>query len=136
MFAIGCIQAQTCHTGKCPTGVTSQDPKRYKALDVNDKYLRVSQFHGNTMDALKHTTEACGLTHPDQFTAHHLMIRINSREVRSAASQYEWVGLNEILDASIEHPAFTKFWHMARTDSFAAVNTDTEHPHYLNRSAA
>lgn len=122
MFAIGCIQAQTCHTGKCPTGVTSQDPGRYKALDVNDKYLRVSQFHGNTMDALKHTTEACGLSHPEQFTAHHLMIRINSREVRSAASQYEWVGENEILDASIEHPTFTKFWDMASVNSFAAAN--------------
>lgn len=128
MFAIGCIQAQTCHTGKCPTGVTSQDPKRYNALNVNDKYLRVSQFHGNTMDALKHTTEACGLTHPRQFTAHHLMIRINSREVRSAASQYEWVGENEILDASIEHPAFAKFWGMARTDSFSAISTSDRLP--------
>ena len=37
MFALGCIQAQACHTGKCPTGVTSQDPSRYRALDVNKK---------------------------------------------------------------------------------------------------
>jgi glutamate synthase domain-containing protein 2 len=25
MFALGCLQAQTCHTGACPTGVTTQD---------------------------------------------------------------------------------------------------------------
>ena len=31
MFALGCIQAQTCHTGACPTGVTAQDPQRAKA---------------------------------------------------------------------------------------------------------
>ena len=121
MFAIGCIQAQTCHTGKCPTGVTSQDPRRTKALNVNDKYKRVAQFHANTLDALKHTTEACGLTHPEQFTAHHLMIRINSREVRSAASQYDWVGTNDIVDSTVTHPAFIKFWDIARTDSFAAL---------------
>ena len=33
MFALGCIQAQTCHTGNCPTGVTTQDAQRQKALD-------------------------------------------------------------------------------------------------------
>jgi len=121
MFAIGCIQAQTCHTGKCPTGVTSQDPRRYKALDVNQKYRRVAKFQKNTLEALKETTEACGLSHPDEFTAHHLMMRINSREVRSAASQYDWLASNELLESSIEHPAFKKFWDVARTDSFQAA---------------
>ncbi|TBR10758.1 MAG: FMN-binding glutamate synthase family protein, partial [Lysobacter sp.] len=41
MFAVGCIQAQTCHTDRCPTGVATQDPKRWKALDVDDKSHRV-----------------------------------------------------------------------------------------------
>ncbi len=121
MFAIGCIQAQVCHTGKCPTGVTSQDPKRFKALNVDRKYLRVAKFHGNTLSALKETTEACGLVKPGQFTAHHLMIRINSREVRSAASQYEWLEDGELLRESNDHPAFSKFWDRARSDSFTAV---------------
>jgi glutamate synthase domain-containing protein 2 len=31
MFALGCLQAQTCHTGHCPTGVTTQDPNRMRA---------------------------------------------------------------------------------------------------------
>ncbi len=121
MFAIGCIQAQVCHTGKCPTGVTSQDPRRYKALNVDRKYQRVANFHGNTLSALKETIEACGLMQPGQFTAHHLMIRINSREVRSAASQYEWLDDGELLNETNDHPAFTKFWDKARSDSFSAV---------------
>ena len=37
MMAIGCIQAQTCHTNNCPVGVTTLDPKRMRALDVPDK---------------------------------------------------------------------------------------------------
>lgn len=121
MFSIGCIQAQTCHTGRCPTGVTSQDRNRYKALVVNEKYKRVAQFHRNTLIALKETVEACGLTSPSQFTPHHLMIRINSREVRSASSQYEWLKTGELLAGESDHPAFAKFWNMARSDSFSMV---------------
>ncbi|MFM8767253.1 MAG: FMN-binding glutamate synthase family protein, partial [Rubrivivax sp.] len=45
MFALGCIQAQTCHTGHCPTGVTTQDPARQRALVVPDKAERVYRFH-------------------------------------------------------------------------------------------
>ncbi|WP_138421539.1 FMN-binding glutamate synthase family protein [Maritimibacter alexandrii] len=121
MFSLGCIQAQTCHTGKCPTGVTSQDPGRYRALDVNDKAARVYQFHENTLKALAETIGASGLTHPKDLKPDHLMIRINAREVRSARSQYDWVEPGELLDHNVTHPAFAKFWDMARADSFAAA---------------
>ncbi|MGI9493164.1 MAG: FMN-binding glutamate synthase family protein [Geminicoccaceae bacterium] len=121
MFAIGCIQAQTCHSGHCPTGVTSQDPGRYRALNIADKYVRVANFHANTCHALKEIVEACGLTHPSEFTPHHLMIRINSREVRSAASQYEWLEPGALREGAVKHPAFAKFWGMARPDAFGSV---------------
>ncbi len=119
MFAIGCIQAQTCHTGACPTGVTSQDPGRYRALVVKEKHKRVTNFHANTRRALREVVEACGLQHPSEFTPHHLMIRINSREVRSAASQYDWLAAGDLTHGRVHHPAFAKFWDMARSDSFA-----------------
>lgn len=118
MFSLGCIQAQTCHTGNCPTGVTSQDPRRYKALDIADKAARVVNFHDNTVRALRETIEACGLHHPSDLSPDHLMIRINSREVRSARSQYDWLEPGELLDHDVAHPAFAKFWAMARPDSF------------------
>ena len=121
MFAIGCIQAQTCHTGRCPTGVTSQDPGRYRALSVSDKSERVANFQTSTCHALKEIVEACGLNHPSEFTPHHLMIRINSREVRSAASQYEWLEPGAILTGDVRHPAFAKFWELARPDTFGSV---------------
>jgi len=119
MFALGCIQAQTCHSGKCPTGVTSQSRRRYKALDIDDKADRVRNFHDNTLETLKETIEACGLAHPADLGPQHLMMRINSREVRSAQSQYDWVEPGELLDHNVAHPAFAKFWDMARADSFA-----------------
>ena len=41
MFAVGCIQSQSCQTDKCPTGVATQDPTRARALFVPDKLERV-----------------------------------------------------------------------------------------------
>jgi len=119
MFAIGCIQAQACHTDKCPTGVATQDPGRYRALVIDQKYRRVANFHRNTMHALKEAVESSGLGHPSDLTPHHLMIRVNSREVRSAASQYDWVAPGDLAGATVTHPAFVKYWDGARTDTFA-----------------
>ena len=52
---------------------------------------------------------------------YHLMIRINSREVRSAASQYGWLEPGGLLTGDITHPAFAKFWGMARPHTFACA---------------
>ncbi len=119
MFAIGCIQAQACHTGHCPTGVTTQDPGRYRALVVADKWKRVANFHRNTMIALKESIESSGLRHPSELTPHHLMIRVSSREVRSAASQYPWAEPGELERGTPNHPAFRKYWAGARAGSFS-----------------
>ena len=118
MFALGCIQAQACHTGKCPTGVTTQDAGRYKALVVGDKSARVANFHKNTLIALREAVESSGLSHPTEFTPHHLMIRINSREARSAASQYLWLEDGDLKDNAAAHPAFEKYWDAAKANSF------------------
>ncbi|HBM41903.1 MAG TPA: FMN-binding glutamate synthase family protein, partial [Sulfitobacter sp.] len=56
MFAVGCIQAQACHTNHCPVGVATQDPTRQRALDVDDKSQRVARFHRNTLIALGEMT--------------------------------------------------------------------------------
>ena len=61
MFALGCVQAQTCHTGNCPTGVATQDAKRQQALDVPSKAERVHHYHRNTLMALKELVQAAGL---------------------------------------------------------------------------
>jgi glutamate synthase domain-containing protein 2 len=118
MMALGCIQAQTCHTGKCPTGVTTQDPGRYRALVVPDKATRVLQFHQNTLKALKELIAAAGLTHPDQVGPEHVIRRISSTEVRSIAALYHWVQPNELLDGVPSHAVFRVFWDVARADRF------------------
>ncbi len=69
MFAVGCIQARTCHTDLCPTGVATQDAMRQKALDPEDKAHRVFHFHQNTLVALGELLTAAGFSHTAQLDA-------------------------------------------------------------------
>jgi glutamate synthase domain-containing protein 2 len=85
MFALGCLQAQTCHTGRCPTGVATQDPQRQQSLVVEDKATRVFNFHQQTLHALQELVQAAGIAHPNQITAHHIVRRSSDQKVRSLA---------------------------------------------------
>lgn len=85
MFALGCIQAQHCHTGHCPTGVTTQDPLRQQSLVVPDKAERVYNFHRMTLKALKELVEAAGLHHPHELTVSHIVRRAADGKVHSLA---------------------------------------------------
>jgi glutamate synthase domain-containing protein 2 len=118
MFSLGCIQAQVCHTGKCPTGVTTQDPQRQRALDVPDKSERVFQFHRNTLHALQELVAAAGLQHPSEIGPEHIIRRVSSTEVRSLASLHNFVAPGELLSSVPAHPAFQAHWAGARADSF------------------
>ena len=118
MFALGCIQAQSCHTGTCPTGVTTQDPLRQRALVVPDKAQRVHAFHGNTLRALAELVAAAGLDHPAQIAPRHILRRISSTEVRSLAELHEFLAPGELLAGEPRQAVFRQFWAAARPDRF------------------
>jgi len=120
MFALGCIQSQSCHTDRCPTGVATQDPRRWKRLDVPDKAARVRNFHENTLLALKELVQASGLSHPAEFGPEHLIRRVSSTEVRSLGTLYKFVAPGELLHGGVsEHAVFQRFWADARPDTFS-----------------
>jgi len=125
MFALGCIQAQSCHTGNCPTGVTTQDAHRQRALVVPDKAERVWRFHQNTLEALKELVQAAGLDHPRHITADHIVRRMANHNVRLLANQVPFVKPGVLL-AAMEgrtdwpHQVFSQYWPLARSDSFQA----------------
>jgi glutamate synthase domain-containing protein 2 len=119
MFALGCIQAQSCHTGNCPTGVATQDARRQRALVVPDKAARVAAFHRNTLIALKELIAAAGLQHPGELGPEHIIRRVSSTEVRSLAALHTWAKPGELLGGLPEHAVFKIFWHAARADTFA-----------------
>jgi glutamate synthase domain-containing protein 2 len=121
MFALGCIQSLSCHTDRCPTGVTTQNQTRQKALVPEDKATRVHQYHENTLLALRELIAAAGLNHPDELGPEHIIRRVSSTEVRSLAVLHRFMTPGELLQGPIpEHPAFKVFWADSRSDSFAA----------------
>jgi len=119
MFALGCIQAQTCHTGNCPTGVATQDPRREKAIVVPTKAERVYRFHENTLKALQELVQAAGLTHPGQITASHIVRRFSDHEVKLLANLLPFIKPGALLTGDLPQRVFQVYWPMARADSFA-----------------
>jgi glutamate synthase domain-containing protein 2 len=129
MFALGCIQSQNCHTDRCPTGVATQDPTRWRKLDVADKAERVRMFHDNTLKALKELIAAAGLRHPNEIGPEHVIRRVSSTEVRSLAALYHFVAPGELLGGVPDHAVFRVFWQAARADTFAPPRTVLERHH-------
>ena len=120
MFALGCIQSLSCHTDRCPTGIATQDPRRWARLDVPDKAARVAAFHRNTLHALRDLLCAAGLQHPDQLGPEHILRRVSPTEVRSLGALYRFLAPGELLEGRVpEHAVFRNFWQVARSDAFA-----------------
>ncbi len=126
MFALGCVQAQTCHTGYCPTGVTTQDELRQRALVVPDKTERVWRFHQNTLHALRELVQAAGRQHPREITAAHIVHRVSDREVRLLVNELPFVAPGVLLAADAgrtpwPHAVYQLYWPIASADSFAPL---------------
>ena len=119
MFALGCIQSQSCHTDRCPVGVATQDPTRSRALVVPDKLTRVANFHAATLHSLIELTAAAGLDHPNEFARHHFSRRVSPSEVRTFATLYPSLAPGEILRGTSD-PRFRDAWAMASADTFNA----------------
>jgi glutamate synthase domain-containing protein 2 len=120
MFALGCIQSQSCHTDKCPTGVSTQDPRRQRALVVGDKSERVYNFHRATVEAVAELAAAAGLNHPAEFSLAHFSRRVSAQEVKSFAELYPPLEPGELLAGS-GNKRFEIPWAMASAKEFRAM---------------
>ncbi|HEY2011331.1 MAG TPA: FMN-binding glutamate synthase family protein [Rhizomicrobium sp.] len=121
MFALGCIQSQSCHTDRCPTGVATQDRSRQRALVVPDKAERVANFHRETMKSLAELTAAAGLDHPSRFGRMHISRRVSPSEVLTFDQLYPMVPRG-VLVADAGASALYGAWAAADPDSFRPVH--------------
>jgi glutamate synthase domain-containing protein 2 len=124
MFAIGCIQAQACHTNRCPTGVATQDKLRQRALVVPDKAERVANFHRNTLRALADMAGAAGLDDPRMFLPHHFLQRDTSGEMLSGDEVWPYLPDGFLLAGERDAYGYLERWNRARPDSFAPPARD------------
>ena len=118
MFSLGCIQALSCHTGKCPSGVATQDPRRSKKLDVQDKSQRVYNYHKNTLEALMNLLEASGLKHPSELGPEHIIRRTSKTETHSYMDLFPFLEPGALLEGETGERVFDTYWPNATPDSF------------------
>ncbi|MGF6887587.1 glutamate synthase domain-containing protein 2 [Nocardia sp. GAS34] len=119
MMAVGCIQAQLCHTNTCPTGIATQDPKRMRALYVPDKADRVFNYQQHCVEQAMQVMGSMGVTGPGDLRPDMLRRRIDHREVFSYADLFHHLAPGELVQAP---PAggWARDWDLADADTFHA----------------
>lgn len=104
MMAIGCIQAQRCHTGHCPTGVATQSSWLSRGLDPTDKSVRVMNYVHALQSEILRLCHSIGITHPALIPES--AVEIVNQE-GSAVSLLNYYGLSSIdqrlRESDIEH---------------------------------
>jgi glutamate synthase domain-containing protein 2 len=99
MLSLGCIQALECNKNTCPTGVATQDPKLYKGLNVDDKKVRVANYHHETVKAAVELIAAAGLDHPDKLHRSHIYRRVSASQIQTYAEMYPYLLKGCLLEA-------------------------------------
>ncbi|MCY1510190.1 hypothetical protein D9M68_445610 [compost metagenome] len=98
MFALECIQALECNSNTCPTGVATQDPSLMKGLVVEDKAVRVFNFHRLTVQSAVELLGAAGLRHPHQLTRAYINRRVTQNIMQSYLETYPYIPEGSLLN--------------------------------------
>ena len=116
MFAVGCIQAQRCHTNRCPVGVTTQDPRRARALDVPDKAARVYNLQRSTVASARQIVASMGLGGFDELTPAMLNRRVEVHRTRTYEELHEWLPRGSLVNDA--PAAWLRDWERASAEHF------------------
>ncbi|MGV1048190.1 MAG: glutamate synthase-related protein [Solirubrobacterales bacterium] len=95
MMSIGCIQAQRCHTGRCPTGVATQSRWLMRGLDPELKSARAANYLLAFRADLLSLARSCGVSHPALVTPEHIEI---------VSERYGSAPLAEVFDYAPDWP--------------------------------
>jgi glutamate synthase domain-containing protein 2 len=97
MMALGCIQALECNKNTCPTGVATQDPALMNGLVINDKKVRVANFHKNTIESFVELMAASGISNPAKLNRHQISRRVFMNQVLTLEEIYPSVAVGAML---------------------------------------
>jgi len=122
MFALGCIQALKCNSNTCPTGITTQEPHLVEGLVVEDKAVRVANFHRKTVESVLELCGAAGLDSPAMLRREHITQRVSPTEIRTLAETFPLLPVGCLVDGTAP-PALARHWELASPDRFRPVGT-------------
>jgi len=111
MLSIGCIQAMRCHTGRCPTGVTTHNRWLTRGLDPNLKSVRLANYVDNLRQELQKLAHVCGVTHPS-------LVDVKQLEMIDGAT-FKGRTFKEIFGYSSD-------WHKLTDEQIKAASTVAE----------
>ncbi|WOG26670.1 FMN-binding glutamate synthase family protein [Endozoicomonas sp. 8E] len=117
MFAVGCIQALKCNTNHCPTGVTTQDPVRGRAVNIAEKQIRVANYHRVTVASFLDIVGAMGLDSPEQLSARHIFRRLADQTEASYATIYPVLETGCLLNRD-DTVGYSNHWAQASAGEF------------------
>lgn len=118
MMATGCIQAQKCNLNTCPTGVTSQNPWLSRGVDVDDKGVRVRNYHAGVINSATRLLASMGLYSFQELSPEHVIHRTSVTHSQSLAKIYNWLEPGSFLDGTA-HDDWMSWWERADASSFA-----------------
>ncbi len=117
MLAMGCVQSLVCNTNRCPTGITTQDPRLTRGLDVSDKGSRVARYQRETLHALVDIVSSAGLQSPCEITRSHLYRRIDQQAVARYDQMYPYPATGSFRASPPQGP-YADDIREANSDSF------------------
>jgi len=117
MFALGCIQSLQCNRNTCPTGVTTQNPRLMHGLVVEDKYVRVANYHEATIDSFLELASAMGIHHLKDITPEHVYKRTSQDKNIAYSQVHRFLEPLELLGKNIPEE-FKKSWALASASHF------------------
>ena len=90
MLAIGCIQAQRCHTGHCPAGVATQNAWLMRGLDPTRKSARLANYVRVLRKEILRVCHASGVPHPTLMDSSHVELSYGQLGLRTLESIYNY----------------------------------------------
>ncbi len=118
MLSLGCIQARSCNTDRCPTGIATTNSERQKALVVSDKKQRVANFHRETVKNLVELAGAAGLNGVEELDARHIQHRVHGSELTTYADLYPTIDPGCLLDDQCRPEPWQKDYELATATRF------------------
>ena len=81
MLSLGCIQARECNKNTCPVGIATQNKSLISGLDVEEKRVRVYNYHKSIIHELREVLGAMGLTSVDELNSSKIYVRLDKNKV-------------------------------------------------------
>ena len=120
MMALGCIQALECNKNICPTGIATQNPELMNGLVVDDKSIRVANYHKATVHSVIDLLSATGHSSITEISRYDMNRRISQMSVKRLDEIYPMVKEGSFLNEEIPENLINDY-NLASEKSFIPI---------------